>query len=107
LPRWSISLAVFLLIGDSVMGKSAGENFTQVNQQLFSPCASCLHSAEPQGLVRYMQELNQPEARSTAFAMQSGRDLVTGRIIRDDPSLGRERATVPRRAQPDHHGIAL
>ena len=88
-----ISLAVFLLIGDSVMGKSATQNFTQVNRQLFRLALAAYHADGRPGLARYMKDLNQPGGTQYSICDQSGRDLVTGEdhseLIR--VSIGKER----------------
>jgi len=84
-----ISLAVFILIGNVVIGKSAGENFSQVNRVLFQQASAAYRSGGPDGLRKYMRSLNQLEGTSYVFADASGRDLVTGN---DDSAL--VRATV-------------
>ena len=77
----AISLAVFLLIGANVIGKSTTENFTHVNQQLFRYALTVYHADGKEGLARYMQELNQPETPITVFAMLPGTILKAGRTI--------------------------
>jgi two-component system sensor histidine kinase CpxA len=74
----AISLAVFLFIGDSVIGKSAAQNFTQVNQQLFRHALAVYDSDGRAGLARYMRELNQPAGTQYRISDASGHDLETG-----------------------------
>ncbi len=73
-----ISLAVFLFIGDRVIGKSADRNFTQVNQILFSQAIVALRSGGSAGLARYMRELNAPGATQYSISDGAGHDLETG-----------------------------
>ena len=73
-----VSLAVFLFIGDRVMGKSAGENLTQVNQMLLHQAINALQTGGPQGLERYMQELNRYGTTQYHISDATGRDMVTG-----------------------------
>jgi len=88
-----ISLAVFLLIGDSVIGKSAGENFTQVNQVLFRQAIEAYQSGGPAKLDSYMHDLNRRVGIRFHISDASGHDLVTGedhsKLIR--ASVGKER----------------
>jgi signal transduction histidine kinase len=88
-----ISLAVFLFIGDSVIGKSSAQNFTQANQQLFRQALAVYNSDGRTGLVRYMRELNQLGATQYCISDASGRDLETeedhSELIR--LTLGKER----------------
>jgi len=88
-----ISLAAFLFIGNSVMGKSSAQNFTQVNRQLFRLALAAYHADERPGLARYMKDLNQPGGTQYSICDASGRDLVTGEdqseLIR--VSVGKER----------------
>ena len=89
----AISLAVFLLIGASVIGKSTTENLTQANQQLFRYALAVYHADGTVGLVRYMRELNQSGGAQYSICDASGRDLETGedhsKLIR--VSVGKER----------------
>ncbi|MDR3748347.1 MAG: ATP-binding protein [Acidobacteriota bacterium] len=89
----AISLAVFLLIAASVIGKSTIENLTQANQQLFRYALAVYHSDGSTGLSRYMQELNQPGGTQYSICDASGHDLETGEdhseLIR--VSVGKER----------------
>ena len=89
----AISLAVFLLIGDSVIGKSAGENFTQVNQVLFRQAIEAYQSGGPAKLDSYMHDLNRRVGIRFHISDASGHDLVTGedhsKLIR--ASVGKER----------------
>ena len=73
-----VSLAVFLFIGDKVIGKSAGENLTQVNQMLLHGAIDALRAGGSQGLERYMQELNRYGTTRYQMSDASGHDLVTG-----------------------------
>ena len=73
-----VSLAIFLFIGDRVIGKSAGENLTQVNQMLLHQAVNALHAGGSQGLERYMQELNRYGTTRYQMSDASGRDMVTG-----------------------------
>jgi signal transduction histidine kinase len=84
-----VSLAVFLFIGDRVMGKSAGENLNQVNQMLLHQAIKSLQSGGPQGLEGYMRELNRYGTTRYYLSDANGRDMVTGR---DDSQM--VRATV-------------
>jgi len=74
----AISLAVFLLIGASVIGKSTTEDLTQVNRQLLRLALAVYHSDGRAGLVRYMRELNQPGGTQYSICDASGHDLETG-----------------------------
>jgi signal transduction histidine kinase len=74
----AISLAVFLSIGDNVIGKSTAEIFTQANQQLFRYALAVYHSDGRAGLVRYMRELNQLGGTQYSLSDASGHDLETG-----------------------------
>jgi signal transduction histidine kinase len=89
----AISLAVFLLIATSVIGKSTIENFTQANQQLFRYALAVYHSDGKVGLARYMRELNQPAGTHYSICDASGYDLESGedysKLIR--VSVGKER----------------
>jgi signal transduction histidine kinase len=89
----AISLAVFVFIGDSVIGKFANQHFTQVNQQLFRLAIAAYHSDGKTGLARYMQELNQSGGTQYSICDASGHDLETGEdhseLIR--ASVGKER----------------
>jgi two-component system sensor histidine kinase CpxA len=89
----AISLAVFLLIGANVIGKSTTENLTQANQQLFRYALAVYHADGTVGLVRYMRELNQSGGAQYSICDASGRDLETGedhsKLIR--VSVGKER----------------
>ena len=73
----AISLAVFLLIGANVIGKSTTANLTEANQQLFRYALAVYHADGKVGLVHYMRELNQPYL----FAMLPGTILRAGRTI--------------------------
>ena len=73
----AISLAVFLLIGDSVIGKSAAENFTQTNQQLLRDALAVYHSDGRAGLATYMHQLNQLGSTRYSISDASGHDLET------------------------------
>lgn len=73
-----VSLAVFLFIGDRVVGRSAGENLTQVNQMLLHGAINALRSGGSQKLQSYMQELNRYGSTRYLICDASGRDLVTG-----------------------------
>jgi len=73
-----ISLAAFLFIGNSVIGKSATQNFNQVNGQLFRLALAAYHADGRAGLARYMQELNQPGGTQYSICDASGHDLETG-----------------------------
>ena len=88
-----ISLAVFLLIGNNVMGKSVTQNFTQANRQLFRLALAAYHADGRPGLTRYMMDLNQLGGTQYSICDASGRDLVTGEdrseLIR--VSVGKER----------------
>jgi two-component system sensor histidine kinase CpxA len=88
-----ISLAAFVFLGDSVIRKSATQNFTQVNRQLFRLAIAVYHSDGRAGLARYMQELNQPGGTQYSLCDASGHDLATGEdhseLIR--VSVGKER----------------
>jgi two-component system sensor histidine kinase CpxA len=89
----AISLAVFLLIGASVIGKSTTENITQANQQLFRYALTVYHSDGKVGLARYMRELNQSGGTHYSICDASGYDLESGedhsKLIR--VSVGKER----------------
>jgi two-component system sensor histidine kinase CpxA len=89
----AISLAVFLLIATSVIGKSTIENFTQANQQLFRYALVVYHSDGKTGLSRYMMELNQLGGTHYSICDAFGHDLVSGedhsKLIR--VSVGKER----------------
>jgi two-component system sensor histidine kinase CpxA len=89
-----ISLAVFFFIGDNVLGKSAAQNFAQVNRQLFRLALTAYDSDGSEGLARYMQELNQPGGTQYSICDASGHDLETGedhsKLI--GVSVGRERS---------------
>jgi len=73
-----ISLAVFLFIGDSVMGKSAAENITQINQVLFRQAIEAYQSGGLTKLDNYMHELNRPSGIRFRISDASAHDLVTG-----------------------------
>jgi len=74
----AISLAVFLLIGANVIGKSTTENLTQANQQLFRYALVVYHSDGKAGLARYMRELNQSGSTHYSISDPSGYDLESG-----------------------------
>jgi len=73
-----VSLAVFLSIGDRVIGKSAGENLNQVNQMLLHQAINALHDGGSEGLERYMRELNRYGTTRYHMSDARGRDMVTG-----------------------------
>ena len=89
----AISLAVFLLIAASVIGKSTIENLTQANQQLFRYALAVYHSDGKAGLARYMRELNQSGGTHYSISDASGYDLESGedhsKLIR--VSVGKDR----------------
>lgn len=88
-----ISLAAFLFIGNSVMGKSSAQNFTQVNWQLFRLALAAYHADGRPGLAHYMKDLNQPGGTQYSICDASGRDLVTGEDHSDliRVSVGKDR----------------
>jgi signal transduction histidine kinase len=73
-----ISLAVFLFIGDSVMGTSAAENITQINQVLFRQAIEAYQSGGSTKLDSYMHDLNRRAEIRFRFSDASGHDLVSG-----------------------------
>jgi two-component system sensor histidine kinase CpxA len=73
-----ISLAVFFMIGDSVIGKSAGANFTQVNQVLFRQAIEAYQSGGSAKLDNYMQALNRRSGIQFRISDATGHDLLTG-----------------------------
>jgi hypothetical protein len=89
----AISLAVFLLIGANVIGKSTTENFTHANQQLFRYALTVYHADGKEGLARYMQELNQPGETHYSICNASGHDLESGEDHSEliKVSVGKER----------------
>jgi two-component system sensor histidine kinase CpxA len=89
----AISLAVFLLIGASVIGKSTTDNLAQANQQLFRYALAVYHADGKAGLVRYIRELNQSGGMQYSICDASGYDLESGedhsKLIR--VSVGKDR----------------
>lgn len=74
----ALSLAAFINIGDRVIGKTAGQNFAQLNQVLFHQAIEAYRAGGSQGLERYLSELNRrPEFRCRLLD-GSGRDLISG-----------------------------
>ena len=102
----AISLAVFLLIGASVIGKSTTENLTQANQQLFRIALAVYHADGKAGLVRYMRELNQSGGTHYSISDASGHDIESGedhsKLIR--VSVGKDR---PYHGEHDHLTMGL
>ena len=102
----AISLAVFLLIGANVIGKSTTENLTQANQQLFRYALTVYHSDGRAGLARYMRELNQSGGTHYSISDASGHDIESGedhsKLIR--VSVGKDR---PYHGEHDHLTMGL
>ena len=102
----AISLAVFLLIGANVIGKTTTENLTQANQQLFRIALAVYHADGKAGLVRYMRELNQSGSMQYSICDTSGYDLESGenhsKLI--EVTVGKER---PYRGEHDQLTMGL
>ena len=80
---WSVaalilSLAAFLLIGDSVVGRSANQNFTQFNHVLFRQAIAAYRAGGANGLSSFLRELNRPGAVQFYLCDSRGRDLEHG-----------------------------
>ena len=80
---WSVaalvlSLAAFIFIGDSVVGRSAAQNFTQFNHVLFRQAIAAYQAGGANGLSSYLHELNRPGAVQFYMCDSRGRDLERG-----------------------------
>ena len=80
---WSVaalvlSLAAFIFIGDSVIGRSAAQNFTQFNHVLFRQAIAAYQAGGANGLSSYLHELNRPGAVQFYMCDSRGRDLERG-----------------------------
>jgi len=80
---WSVaalvlSLAAFILIGNSVIGRSATQNFTQFNHVLFPQAIAAYQAHGADGLSSYLHELNRPGAVQFYMCDPRGRDLERG-----------------------------
>lgn len=80
---WSVaalvlSLAAFIFIGNSVIGRSATQNFTQFNHVLFRQAIAAYQARGANGLSSYLHELNRPGAVQFYMCDSRGRDLERG-----------------------------
>ena len=99
-----ISLAVFLLIGDSVVGKSAAENIAQVNQALFRQAIEAYQSGGSTKLNNYMHDLNRPSGIRFRISDASAHDLVTGE---DNSDLVQRTIKSGRPFYKSHNGMTM
>ncbi len=99
-----ISLAAFLFIGDSVMGKSAAENITQINQVLFRQAIEAYQSGGSTKLDNYMHDLNQHSRIRFRISDASAHDLVTGE---DNSDLVQRTIKSGRPFYKDHNRMTL
>lgn len=99
-----ISLAAFLFIGDSVMGKSAAENIAQINQVLFRQAIEAYQSGGSTKLDNYMHDLNQHSRIRFRIADASAHDLVTGE---DNSDLVQRTIKSGRSFYKDHNRMTL
>jgi signal transduction histidine kinase len=74
----SLSLAAFIFIGNSVIGRSATQNFTQFNHVLFRQAIGAYQARGANGLSSYLHELNRPGAVQFYMCDSRGRDLERG-----------------------------
>ncbi|MDR3734637.1 MAG: HAMP domain-containing sensor histidine kinase [Acidobacteriaceae bacterium] len=100
----AISLAVFFSIGDSIMAKSAVENFNQVNQVLFRQAIEAYQTGGSTKLGNYMHDLNRSPGIRFRISDASGHDLVTGE---DNSDIIRRTIESGRLFFKDHNRITL
>lgn len=88
-----VSLAVFIVVANSVMGKSINDSITQFNRFFFHQAVSVYRAGGPAALARYTEELNRSGAVQYYLTDPQGRDLATGEdrseMVRD--TIGQHR----------------